>query len=124
MRVLKTFLVVACLTSSMPAQAEPLTHIFATCTGRFSAELEHAWLMGHPETDSIAHRRAQFEDLLYAVATDGEHRDLLNRRINAKQAHAQILQQATFSTDSAQADWARRRVNMEIGYCASFLLES
>ena len=124
MRVLKTFLIAVCLSSTMPAQAEPLTHIFATCTGRFSAELEHAWLMGHPEADSIAHRRAQFEDLLYAVATDGEQRDLLNRRINAKQAHAQILQQATFSTDSAQAEWARRRVNMEIGYCASFLLES
>ena len=108
----------------MPAQAEPLAYIFATCTGRFSAELEHAWLMGNPETESIAHRRAQFEDLLYAVATDGEHRNLLNRRINAKQAHAQILQQAIFSADSAQAEWARRRVNMEIGYCASFLLES
>ena len=81
----------------MPAQAEPLAYIFATCTGRFSAELEHAWLMGNPETESIAHRRAQFEDLLYAVATDGEHRNLLNRRINAKQAHAQILQQAGIS---------------------------
>ena len=120
---MKTLVCAVCILAGLPAGAEPLTQIFASCTGRFSAELEHAWLMGNPDADLFAVRRARFEDLLNASADEGDATHLLNVRIAAKVAHAQMLTVADFSGDSDELDWARRRLDSEIGYCTSFLLD-
>ncbi|WP_428511583.1 hypothetical protein [Roseovarius sp.] len=121
---LRTFLVLCCLCAGSASFAAPLPEIFAGCTGRLSAELEHAWLMQDPDADILETRRARFEQLLAATSTPDQRSHLLDHRIRAKKAHARILSTAQFSRDTDRAGWARQRANAEIGYCQSFLLES
>lgn len=106
------------------ATEQPMMSTFATCAGRFSAELEHAWLLGDARADEIDHRRALFIDLLDATVTEDRRRHALHLRINAKVAHAQLLTEATFSEDVDRSDWAVHRAQSEISYCTGFLLES
>ncbi len=107
-----------------PAADDPLVSSFAACAGRFSAELEHAWLMNDDRIDEIAHRRAQFIDFLGAMVPDDQRRHALHLRIDAKVAHAQLLTAASFSGDADRSRWAMLRAKSEIDYCAGFLLES
>ncbi|MGC3940914.1 hypothetical protein ACOTTU_24205 [Roseobacter sp. EG26] len=101
----------------------PLVSAFASCAGRFSAELEHAWLMRDAHTDEIARRRTQFIDLLDATAPDDWRRIVLHLRIDAKMAHARLLSAATFSDEVDRSQRAMRRAKSEIDYCTGFLLE-
>ena len=104
---LKTFvLALVILPASTYAMSNTLFSTFASCTGRLSAEMEHAWLMNDPRADDLAHRRGQFVDLLEAVVPDDQKRHALTLRIDAKLAHAALLTQATFSEDSDRAEWA------------------
>lgn len=97
---------------------------FATCAGRFSAELEHAWLMSDEQADEIERSRHMFIDLLNAAIPSEQSRHALHLRIEAKVAHASLLTQATFSRDQERALWAVRRAEAEIAYCNGFLHES
>lgn len=106
------------------AAEDPLVSSFAACAGRFSAELEHAWLMNDARTDEIAHRRTQFIDLLEATVPDDRRRHALHLRISAKVAHAQLLTAVSFSRDADRSQWAVRRARAEIDYCTRFLLDS
>ncbi|WP_281995606.1 hypothetical protein [Ruegeria faecimaris] len=125
MSSLKTFLVLLLiLPKQSPAADDPLMSSFAACAGRFSAELEHAWLMNDDRTDQIAHRRAQFIDLLNTTVPDDQRRHALHLRIDAKMAHAKLLSAARFSHDADRSKWAVRRARAEIDYCTGFLLES
>ena len=101
-----------------------LTSAFASCAGRFSAELEHAWLVADERTEEIERRRRQFIDLVNATVPPDQRRHVLNLRIDAKIAHGALLTQATFSQDRERAQWAARRAESEIAYCSGFLLES
>ena len=121
---LKTGILVVLLVSGGPVVAKTLPQVFAGCTGRYSAELEHAWLMRDAAAEVLELRRARFEDLLAAVTSKKLRRSLLDQRIRAKSAHAQILRVAQFSHDPDRARWARRRAEVELGYCESFLLDS
>jgi len=125
MSSLKTVLVLL-LVLPMPCRAteDPLVSSFAVCAGRFSAELEHAWLVSDARADEIAHRRAQFIDLLIATVPDDQRRHALHLRIDAKVAHAQLLTVARFSRDADRSQWAVRRAESEIEYCTGLLLES
>ncbi len=122
---LKTLLAVL-IALPMPGLAveQRLISEFATCAGRFSAELEHAWLMYDERAGEIERRRLLFIDLLNATIPNEQRRHALNLRIEAKVAHASLLTQATFSQDRERAFWAVRRAESEIAYCTSFLLES
>lgn len=122
---LKT-LVVLLLVGPMPgrATADPLVSAFASCAGRFSAELDHAWLMQDERSSLIEKRRRQFVDLLNATMRRDQQRDALNLRIDAKVAHAQLLSQAAFSDEADRSEWAVRRARSEIAYCTGLLLES
>ena len=122
---LRTLLVLL-LVVPMPGRAaeHPLVSAFASCAGRFSAELEHAWLMSDERASEIEYRRRQFIDLLNATVTADRRSQALNIRIDAKVAHAGLLSQATFSKDVVQSRWAKRRAKSEIAYCTGFLLES
>ena len=125
MSSLKTLLVLLLvLPMPSPAADDPLVSSFAACAGRFSAELEHTWLMNDDHTDQIAHRRAQFIDLLEATVPDDQRRHALHLRIDAKVAHASLLTAASFSRDPDRSRWAGQRAKSEIDYCAGFLLES
>lgn len=122
---LKTLLVLLLLLPMPGRSAEaPLVSAFATCAGRFSAELEHAWLMYDERASEFEHRKAQFIDLLNATVAPDRKRHALYLRIDAKVAHAQLLSQTTFSRDADRSQWAQRRAKAEIDYCTGFLLES
>lgn len=122
---LKTLLVVLLVSPvSGLASGNPLAVTFASCAGRLSAEIEHAWLIGDDRAGQLETRRARFVDLVNASATDTEDPNLLNRRIEAKVAHAQLLSLVAFSPDADRSAWALQRVRSEIAYCAGFLLES
>ncbi|MEM7440556.1 MAG: hypothetical protein AAF393_13225 [Pseudomonadota bacterium] len=106
------------------AQAQPLSEAFASCAGRYSAELEHAWLLNDDRSVEFEHRLHQFADLVKATALQGDLRNLLNLRIETKLAHAGLLTQATFATDTELSDWAEARAASAINFCADFLLDS
>jgi hypothetical protein len=127
MSIVKTTWVMAILTLASPApgQTHPgLTMVFAECIGRFSAETEHAWLMGDPEADFYATRRTTFLSLLQATAPESEARRALSYRIEVKMAHAQLLSLATFGTNKQRAERARYRAKHHIDTCLSLLLDS
>ena len=112
------------LPTSAQATNNTLYSTFASCAGRLSAEMEHAWLMSDPHADELEYRRGQLIELLEAVVPNDHQGRALSLRIYAKQAHAKLLTQASFSTDADRAEWARDRATFELHYCASFLLES
>lgn len=122
---LRTFLILLiCLPLPGHAIEKSLVSAYASCAGRFSAELEHAWLMNDNQTAEIERRRRYFIDLVSATVSLDDRGQTLNQRISAKVAHASLLTQKTFSRDPARARWAIQRAESEIAYCASFMLES
>lgn len=113
---------VALATFSCPAVAAGgLPHEFADCAGRYSAMLEHAWLMSEPAADYERTRDA-FVALLEAVDA-APTATVLGRRIEAKAAQAELLRAATFGSDADQAEWARRRYEILLGLCRRLLLD-
>ena len=125
MSVLRTLVIALLLApTTLAAMSNTLYSTFASCTGRMSAEMEHAWLMHDPHAEEHEFRRAQFVDLLDAVVPDHLKRRALVLRIDAKHAHARLLTQATFSDDTVLAKWASKRAKAEILLCASLLLDS
>ena len=125
MSVLKTFVIALFLApSTLQAMETDLVALFSSCTGRYSAEMEHAWLIGDERSDQLEHRRDQFASLILAVTPKEQRRESLNLRISAKLAHASLLTQARFSQDRDRARWALRRAEGEIAYCSSLLLDS
>ncbi len=105
----------------MPARATDLVTTFAQCTGRYSAHMEHQWLIGAPAEDIVADRAAMIA-LLDAVMPKTRARETLAKRIEAKFAQARLLARASFNDDSADATWAATRASVEIGSCRALLL--
>lgn len=121
---LKTFAwAVLALHLTGPAKAGSILETFASCTGRFSAEVSHAYLISDPSTEEIEMRRDEFVDLFDAVVKPSERARYMNLRIEAKVAHASLLTQAIFSGDREHSQWARRRARVELDYCAGLLLK-
>jgi hypothetical protein len=107
-----------------PLQAgESLTRMFAGCVGRFSAEREHAWLLGSEETPRLEAQREAFLALLDAAPSEAPPRQTLAYRIEAKMAHAALLTEASFGTDPQRARRASVLATRHIGLCQSLLLE-
>jgi len=97
---------------AVPTSPEARAVVFAHCAGRFSAELEHAWLVGKSGT-AAASGRSQMIALLEAVSPVSglAPRELLAARIDAKMAHAALLTRAVFRGD-------RRAAALAAGYVA------
>ncbi|WP_083957658.1 hypothetical protein [Tateyamaria omphalii] len=106
------------------AAHDGLTYTFAECAGRFSAEMEHAWLTNDPAASDIAADRTSFAMLTSATMAPDEGRNILNHRIEVKLAHAALLQQASFGTTPARARSARQVANKQIRACRTLLLGS
>ena len=105
-----------------PSAAEQL-QIFATCTGRYSAIMEHEWLMGRDGTQA-RESRALFLSLLESVRDDAPlpgHR-LLDLRLTAKHAFAALLRAADLGTDPVRARRARAVAHNQMGLCRALLL--
>ncbi|WP_299367811.1 hypothetical protein [uncultured Tateyamaria sp.] len=117
--------VLACLCLPCMAQASgDVATIFAKCTGRLSAELEHAWLMNDTRADALMAQRAQFVAVLDAVMPQDNARSILNTRIEAKLAHSAMLTTATFGNNPKLAKMARAHASLRVRDCQSLLLGS
>ena len=108
---------------SSSSAAEPtLLRDFATCTGRFSAEVEHSWLMESAEAD---HKEVLYENmaaLLASVTSREDATQALSMRIDAKAAHAQLLLQAAFGWDAVQRASSKQRAAELLSACSSLIL--
>ncbi|MBS0123175.1 hypothetical protein [Thetidibacter halocola] len=114
----------ACLATGVLAEGpQDRATSFATCTGRWSAVMEHEWLMGRDGSEAEM-RRATFVTLLEAAMPDPavDAPDLLHLRIAAKHALAHLLQQADLGTDPATARRARAMARNQLAPCRTLLL--
>lgn len=117
------FLLILCLTATRPASArEDLLYTFATCAGRFSALMEHQWLMSDPAADITEAERARMISILEAIVTPETEAHTLNIRIDAKVALATLLTRAAFNRDARDSVWATRRAETLIGTCRALML--
>ena len=73
------------------AAHQKLPHLFAGCAGRFSAELEHAWLTNKTEASRYEAQRRMFITLLEAVQQETDARKLLSYRIENKMGSKRVL---------------------------------
>ena len=122
---LKTLLVLLVLSPSASFAANgSLTSTFASCAGRYSAEVEHSWLTSDGQSEFHESRKQQFLDLIEALAPQDSDATFLNLRLVAKVAHADLLSTAAFSVDEERSEWALMRASSEIQFCSGFLLES
>jgi hypothetical protein len=90
----------------------------AVCLGRFSAQIEHAHLMGTEVADATA-RHNHFSELYDAL---GGTTQLLSLRIAQKTHHARLLQIATFNQDPRRRQMAARQAQMQISSCEQLAL--
>lgn len=113
-----------CASSAAPSLAErDLVLTFAGCTGRISAEMEHAWLLSDPRADELQSQRARFVSILDAILPADRAREALSHRIEAKVAHAAILSDAQFGTDPRRSKLAKRRAQTDVQICKTMLLD-
>lgn len=109
--------------ASAATALDDLTREFAYCAGRYSAEMEHSWLIGDPSADEQAERRASFVALLEAIMPEESGPSVLDHRISAKVAHAALLARASFAEDTETRDQSRVRAARLIRSCDGFLLQ-
>lgn len=103
---------------------QSLAQTFAACSGRLSAEVEHAWLLQDPAADVLAHQRKQFRDILAAIDVPHSGSEMLGFQIEAKFAQASLLKTATFGTDERRKRLARTYAQVELSRCESMLFDS
>ena len=108
MGMLKTFTLVLAVGATLALPAFPLraqddvARIFAICTGRFSAALEHAWLVGGEDIGLASQRRAAMLALLEAVAGADDVR-MMALRLEAKAGQSALMSRASFARDKNAA---------------------
>ena len=88
---------------------DDLAMTVAGCVGRFSAEIEFAWLQSDPRSDALSRERARFLSVLDAVQPAGAHDAVMAYRVDAKYAHAALLRRVGFDRDPRQVEAARQR---------------
>lgn len=119
------FCVLLALGPVSTAQADDeLPRLFAGCAGRFSAELEHAWLMNRPVAENLAQQRAELLVLLDAVMNPDEARQWLSYRIETKIAQAALLTTSDFDTDESRAQASARLARQHLKSCERLLLNA
>lgn len=120
--ILQAGLATLLLPSALTAGTSDLVRQFASCTGRFSAQMEFQWLLGDPAADRTQAERAAMISLLEAVVPPEDRRLALATRIEAKHAQNVLLTRTHFNADSADAAWATERAAVEIGSCRALIL--
>jgi len=126
MSIMKTFALAALCSISLTHSAiasSNLYMVFGGCVGRFSAELEHAWLVGDPASQDIEATRATFISLLEATMPPDSGRYVLTHRLDHKIAQASLLTIATFSRDTDRARAALLSAKTYRRACERLLLD-
>lgn len=113
--------------NALPATMEERVKVFAQCTGRFSALMEHQWMFDGDASEETALRRADFNAMLDAVLPLALERGLtgttaLHWQLEAKMAQAVLLQQAVFGQNPARAQAAARSAANHLELCNHLLL--
>ncbi|WP_082181907.1 hypothetical protein [Aestuariivita boseongensis] len=126
MSSLKTLLMAGlAATTPLPVWATSDIHyVFAGCVGRFSAEMEHAWLLENGEADRLRDKRHSFLSLMEASMPVEKARAVLSYRIDNKMAHAALLTTASFDQDARRAQSARAAAQAYRNNCERLLLDS
>lgn len=115
--------ILSVLAGSASADVGPdLVPLFARCTGRLSAMVEHQWLIEDGDADQTDRARDAMADLLAASTPPGKEVMAMALRIEAKAAMANLLSQARFARDHMRADWARRRVGGMLADCTALMI--
>ncbi|MBR9763456.1 MAG: hypothetical protein GYB53_08015 [Rhodobacteraceae bacterium] len=108
---------------SEPGRAAPLASdpapLFARCTGRLMAEVEHAWLLSADPTRTEAALQ-DMRDLLAALP-EGRTRGLLSLRTEARAAQRALLETARFSGNAEKAARAGLIAETLLGQCRALL---
>ena len=97
--------------------------IFAGCLGRYSAEMEHEWMLGRDGDDAKATREV-FVSLLEATMDENQAKQVLAHRIASKLSQSSLLSVASFSRDTERASRAAELRQIEIANCRRLLLDS
>jgi hypothetical protein len=103
-----------------PAQADPLLREFAVCAGRFSALVEHQWMVDGPASEASAGTRDGLLALVEAIEVPGMGATVMGWRIEAKVAQKALLQRAHFAGDRV----AEKRAEELLRACAGLLGQS
>lgn len=113
-------------THAMPDTPDEQLRLFAVCAGRYSALMEHQWLIDDPRSNQSEAMRTQFVDLVDALLPVARKNGLptaqpLGWRISAKASLQVLLQRASFG-DERSAAHAARLVRRDLGQCSQMLL--
>ncbi|MGR3323416.1 MAG: hypothetical protein ACU0DK_15965 [Pseudooceanicola sp.] len=127
---LKTFLAATAMicgqmtlpVAAMPASSDDPATTFAACAGRLSAMMEHQWITDPPASERTEAVRARMIDLLEAAMRPGTGNDILNLRIEAKMAQAQLLSRARYRDRPGEAARALGRAQSQVAACEALLL--
>lgn len=112
------------LGAPMPlAATEDIVLVFAACTGRLSAQMEHAWLLGDTRADALQTQRQRFVSILDAIMPPDRAREVLNHRVAAKLAHSMILTTASFGTEPRASRLAKVHARQHVRSCETLLLD-
>jgi hypothetical protein len=103
-----------------PASADPLLKDFAICAGRFSALVEHQWMVDGPASDASAGTRDSLLALVEAVEEPEMEATVMGWRIEAKVAQKALLQRAHFANDGV----AEARAEELLQACAALIGQS
>lgn len=95
--------------------------MLAACQARYTAVLEHAWLM-QGDTEAAAMRRDLFAAMLEAALHDApdQHRikrHLISFRISQKHAASGLLDTARFGTDRRRSRIALGMISQQLSAC-------
>jgi hypothetical protein len=112
---------------ALPLSASERALAFAACAGRYSAEVEHDWLLRPSDSPAAEARRDAFLALLDAVSPDAVEDGVpphlfMATRIEEKAAQAALLRRASFHVDPLAADAALAAAERRIAACGDWLL--
>lgn len=93
---------------------------FAVCTGRFSALVEHQWLVDGPASEPSERTRDALWSLAEAVARPGEATVAMAWRVEAKAGQKALLVRGHFAGDRA----AEMRSAQLLQACADLIGQS
>jgi hypothetical protein len=133
MGALETFLRSACLSLIVSVQTAPAIaqanapstdplHLFATCAGRLSAQVEDQWMFDGPASEKTAAELGAMAALIDASIAPSQGAEVMNWRINAKVAYRALLHQVRFGTDPGRAAIAAARAETLAAECRSLML--
>lgn len=105
---------------SGPAGADPVLRDFATCTGRYSALVEHQWLVDGPASEQSARVRDSLWALVEAVAAAEDATQAMAWQIEAKAGQKALLARAWSRGDRA----AEERSAQLLEACADLVGQS